>query len=465
MKRVILAATILLTFAGQLFAQDYRVRNLGTLGGASSSASALNGPGEVAGSFQLPGSNNVHAFLWTLEGGMQDLGTVGGSSSSATAINDAGQVAGQSSLVGDLVTHAFRWTQEEGMQDLGSLFDPGLNSVAVAINRAGYIVGGAQKAKNSSYHPFLWTAMGGMQDLGTLGGDWSASTPLALNDFGQVAGSSFLPSGTRHAFLWDPKTGIQDLGTLPGGTGSEAFAISNSGEVVGESFTNAANTIGHAFRWTPSTGMQDLGTLGGDFSQALFINSSSAIAGASDPAPQIFHPFLWTTDSGMQDLGTLPGRKSCFPLGLNDRGQVFGTCPTTFVWSSEAGMKAVRFGSPTRGGFNNAGQMIGFQHKNAVLVTPVMHVGVASSQNPIHSGEPLTFTATIVSVQGPPPDGELVRFTDGSKLLGTIPLVEGVASLTTSTLRVGSRPIRATYLGDSNYISARSAVLAQVVNP
>src|SRR5260370_26017069 len=71
-----------------------------------------------------------------------------------------------------------------------------------------------------------------------------------------------------------------DLGTL-GGTFSGAIAVSNSGQVVGES-TTAGDTENHAFSWTAGGGMVDLGTLGGTTSVAFAVNGSDqVVAGPS----------------------------------------------------------------------------------------------------------------------------------------------------------------------------------------
>ena len=67
---------------------------------------------------------------------MRDLGTLGGWSSAAVAINDRGQIVGTSVTKtkngdGDPVSHAFLW-QNGKMRDLGTL--GGWSSAAVAIN-------------------------------------------------------------------------------------------------------------------------------------------------------------------------------------------------------------------------------------------------------------------------------------------------------------------------------------------
>jgi hypothetical protein len=90
---------------------------------------------------------------------------------------------------------------------------------------------------------------------------------------------------------------------------------------------------------------------------------------------------------------------------------------------------------------------------------------LVSAPNPSSFGQPVTFTASVNSSGGPPPNGEIVTFYNGSATLGTGSLSGGSASLITSSLPAGTLTITATYSGDSTFAASTSPGLKQVVNP
>ena len=97
-----------------------------------------------------------------------------------------------------------------------------------------------------------------------------------------------------------------------------------------------------------------------------------------------------------------------------------------------------------------------------VIVTVVKAaptVAVTSSLNPSIINQSVTFTATA-------PAGATgsITFFDGATILGTGTLNNGQATLTTSTLIVGTHPITVSYGGDTNNNPATSAPLNQIVN-
>src|SRR5260370_27039504 len=106
---------------------------LSARGSSFSSALAVNSKDEVAGFAYLPGTRIGQAVLWR-HGKMIRLGTLGGQSSVARAINDRGQVVGDSDLASG-ESHGFLWQR-------GKMTDPGVLS-ANDINNAGDYVGAA----------------------------------------------------------------------------------------------------------------------------------------------------------------------------------------------------------------------------------------------------------------------------------------------------------------------------------
>ena len=89
---------------------------------------------------------------------------------------------------------------------------------------------------------------------------------------------------------------------------------------------------------------------------------------------------------------------------------------------------------------------------------------ISSNLNPSIRGQAITFSATVTSAGGTPPNGETVTFYNGSGILGTAPLNGGIASLTKSSLPPGIHTISAAYLGDANFTSSTSPALEQAVD-
>ena len=122
-----------------------------------------------------------------------------------------------------------------------------------------------------------------------------------------------------------------------------------------------------------------------------------------------------------------------------------GTIPLTAAWSGN-----VNFSGSTA-----TGQQI----VNAVAST----VALTSSLNPAFAGNSVTFTATVSPPAGTTllPTGSVV-FSDGTTMLGTMPLSSGVATLSTSTLAVGSHTISAAYGGDSIFATSTKTLTEQI---
>jgi len=80
---------------------------------------------------------------------------------------------------------------------------------------------------------------------------------------------------------------------------------------------------------------------------------------------------------------------------------------------------------------------------------------LAASANTILTQNTETLTATVSSTASVPTGS--VNFLDGTTLLSTVPLTNGVAVLSTASLAIGSHSITALYSGDTNFVTVTSA--------
>jgi probable HAF family extracellular repeat protein len=122
-------------------------------------------------------------------------------------------------------------------------------------------------------------------DLGSL--DGGTTSPHAINNQGEVVGQSDV-SGGAHAFLYpdpaNPGT-MKDLGTLGPSGNSTAWAINNSGTIVGAAAATAPGgaVVDHAFRSKNGAKLTDLDV--GDpnwASTAISVNDASPVQVGGD---------------------------------------------------------------------------------------------------------------------------------------------------------------------------------------
>ena len=155
------------------------------------------------GSSTLPGDVYSHPFLWTKPGRMRDLGTLGGPTGTANAINEAGEVVGYADLPAGAATStdAFLWRKGK-MTDLGALAGHCFSG-AFAINAKTQVTGASFPCDGSPSHAILWENGGPMVDLNDLvsGADMTLTGSGPINDRGEITGGGVLENGELHAFL------------------------------------------------------------------------------------------------------------------------------------------------------------------------------------------------------------------------------------------------------------------------
>ena len=370
-----LACSAVLGFAAvtamaQVVTMKYVVTDLGSLDGSvgNTIAQGINNAGQVVGYTRLGPSfsDPSRAFRTGPNQPIQpadNLGTLGGASSFAYAINASGQVVGDADTAsagpfGSVVRRAFRADPGQPMIDLGTLAPSGgnngfNNSGARNINDQAVVVGFATVPTNiclASSHAFR-TAPGATvnpatDDLGTLVPptvtcpSLRSSIAWGVNNVGTVVGNAAttLLSGTpNHAFRFAGAGPIENLGVLGLGPNSNAYAINDRGEAVGESQVdgNIFSGTTRAFLKVGSNPLLDLGDLGGGWASAMAINTplaggDSQVVGRSGTSASAQHGFIWkgsyANGGTMVDINTMTASSSpwviTFARAINGRGQI-----------------------------------------------------------------------------------------------------------------------------------------------
>ncbi len=354
--------------------RHYRVIDLGTLGGSTSSGNAITNTGSVTGNSTR--ANGIQlATLW-VDRLQIPLGTLGGPGSDVAwpVKNNFGLISGITEngkhdpldetfscpafgLVSGNSCVAFAW-QYGVMTQLPGL--GGNNSVGAGDNNRGQIVGWAENnvydstCDNSAnqflqFEATLWErddrGKWQVHELSPYPGD-PDSAATAINDWGKsvgISGTCGVAIGAYsaiHAILWDHGQPI-DLGNLGGHGWNTPQAINNRGVVVG--FANGPNDVVNgrlqfrwlAFTWEEERGsMVSLGTLPGvngkpdAMSQATDVNDKDQIVGVSyaDYEFDGARAFIYQ-DGKMTALNELLGSQSAnwdisSTGGINDQGEI-----------------------------------------------------------------------------------------------------------------------------------------------
>jgi probable HAF family extracellular repeat protein len=225
---------------------------------------------------------------------------------------------------------------------LGAL--PGFpSSEAFAINEKGQIVGRSSILPTSgslikSGRAFLYrkreNGVWAMDNLGVLSEGDAYSEAWAINDSGQVVGESGIDEDHGQTFLYSDGN-MKPLGTLSGQLYSEAFGIDNSGQIVGWLYNSRSSVQGRAFIYRDGK-MEDLGTLPDasqpekkdPYSMARAIDEHGRVVGQSWDAGGQNRAFLWE-DGVMKDLNTLipadPSLKLLDAYAISESGKIVGS--------------------------------------------------------------------------------------------------------------------------------------------
>ena len=289
------------------------MKDLGTLGGAYSTATAINDNGAVVGNADLP-NTGTHAFIWTKGDGMVDLLPEVHTYSQARAINSAGDIAG---VIGaGAITRPFYWTAIDGLRfiPLPKSASTGWN-FAFSMNEASVVTGRFYSSDDAA-HGFVWLPPWRARELGSFGG--GESIGVGINNRNHITGAASTRDGVYVAFIWDRFDGLREIAQIAGSTYTSGNAINDYDEVVGSG-------AGSGFYWSSSAGSVLLQTLGGDIVIPTGINNNGQITGHCTNEENQYRAVIWADyTAAPQELGTLPGGFNSFSSGINNVGEVVG---------------------------------------------------------------------------------------------------------------------------------------------
>ncbi len=291
------------------------------------------------------------------------------------------------------------------VEDLGVLA-PGDESTALAVNSTGKAVGRSSPA-GTVLKSVLWTTTT-PTDLQTLVGK-QTTTANGINDAGHLTAIGINSTvGTAHYWNGTTFTDIGKLGLgVPGGSSgaiaSIGNAISNSDQVVGRAWASDTSTgTYHAFSWQAGT-LKDLGTLAGcTGSEAYDVNSSGQIIGYSFGTCLPEQAVVWVTDSAapvtINSILAAAGitENVRFATGINDSGMmlvqrvvssrgrcvIIGVAPTSFTDIGYLGANGA-FENCAPGKINNLGEAVATQSTSPQSTALLYSAGVLYDLNTV----------------------------------------------------------------------------------
>jgi uncharacterized repeat protein (TIGR03803 family) len=274
---------------------------------------------------------------------------------------------------------------------------------------------------------------------------------LVLGDDGNLYGSTVSGGGSDHGVVFkiDPSGSFTILHNFDGGSGGSgpyaALIQGSDSALYGTTVAGGGNDAGTIFSITPS----------GTFNVLHEFDGST---GGSDPRGELIQGndssfYGTTTYGGSNNTGTIFKLTTSgnFTVLHSFDGGSDGAYPLAGLIQASDGSF---YGTTTGGGTYDGGVIYRLTETTQATTTTL-----TSSRNPSVVGQSVTFTATVT---GNSPTGT-VEFFVGSTGLGSRPLSNGGAALSTPRLVAGTHSITAVYSGDANNAPSTSAAVKQVV--
>jgi probable HAF family extracellular repeat protein len=236
------------------------------------------------------------------------------------------------------------------------------SSVGYAVNENGCVAGA------SGNSAVFWHLGGQVNEIRTPGASWARA--YAINDSGQIVGP-MVKDGSAKAFLYDPLTDpelnrvARELPSLGEGYAT-AWGINNQGWIGGASWIGGVS-MRRACLWRDNQ-IIDLGALGGDYGLACAISNSGLIVGNAKTAAGKYVATLFDPNGTGNNISLDPGPlwSHSNAYAVSDNGQFIvgdATDPNgrhAFLWQSGVMTDLGTFGEyATAWGVNDSGQIVG----------------------------------------------------------------------------------------------------------
>ncbi|MEP7337417.1 MAG: Ig-like domain repeat protein, partial [Acidobacteriota bacterium] len=264
--------------------------------------------------------------------------------------------------------------------------------------------------------------------------------------------------------------------TLAAGTAGAAYApvsLSASGGLAPYSFSLQSGALPGGMSLSPQGVLSGTPAASGVFNFMVAVNDGANCQGAQNYSLTINCPAIAVAPASL--LGGLVGAGynqsvSASPAGTNYTFSLAsGALPPGLALNEATGVIS---GAPSQTGTYNFriaaagwGACGGFRDYALTINKTTTITTLTASPNPAFVGQPVTLTAQVMaSLPGAPLTGA-VTFKDGATTLGNIALnANGAATLTITTLALGSHALTASYSETAMHLGSASAPLAQVIN-
>jgi hypothetical protein len=243
------------------------------------------------------------------------------------------------------------------------------------------------------------------------------------------------------------KDGATTLGSEP--VSGNAASITTSGLAVGTHSITAVYSGDSNFTGSASNALSQVVTKA-TTTTTLLSSINPSVQGKSV-----------TFTAAVSSLAGTPTGKVKFPNGTAVLATVTLTSGSAKYTNSKLPAGSNSITAVYEGDANNNGSMSSPVNQFVIAATTTT---LTSSPNPSIYGLAVAFTATVISSIGSPPDGEIVTFKQGTTELGVGTLSSGTATFSDSTLAVGTKSIKAVYVGDANFASSTSKAVGQVIS-